>query len=150
MPQSFAAVYLHVVFSTKNRESLIAPDLAPRLYEYLSGVARGNGCRLAGSGGVADHVHLLVSLGREIAIADLVRELKAGSSRWVHDTFPGLSGFAWQSGYGAFSVSVGRIAGVKTYIANQEEHHKTRTFQEEYREFLRKHGIEWDERYVWD
>ncbi|HVK16661.1 MAG TPA: IS200/IS605 family transposase [Fimbriiglobus sp.] len=150
MPQSFAAVHLHIIFSTKNREPLIGADLAPRLYEYLAGTARGNKCRLTEAGGVADHVHLLVSLGREITIADLVRELKAGSSRWIHDTFPDLRGFAWQSGYGAFSVSVGRLGGVKAYIANQADHHRAKTFQEEYREFLSKHGIEWDERYVWD
>jgi REP-associated tyrosine transposase len=150
VPQSFAAVHLHVVFSTKNREPLIGPDLAPRLYEYLAGTARGNGCRLTTAGGVADHVHLLVSLGREIAIADLVRELKAGSSRWIHDTLPDLHRFAWQSGYGAFSVSFGLLDRVKGYIANQAEHHKSQTFQDEYRDFLRQHGIAWDERYVWD
>jgi putative transposase len=147
---TFAAVHLHVVFSTKDREPLIGPELAPQLYKYLAGTARGNGCRLTAAGGVADHVHLLVSLGREIAIADLVRELKAGSSRWIHDTVPGLRGFAWQSGYGAFSVSVGLLGRVKGYIANQAEHHKSQTFQDEYRDFLRQHGIAWDERYVWD
>jgi REP element-mobilizing transposase RayT len=150
VPQSFAAAYLHVIFSTKDRRPLIAADLAPRLYEYLAGTARGNKCRLTAAGGVADHVHLLVSLGREIAIADLVRELKAGSSRWVHDTFPEMADFAWQAGYGAFSVSASMLDRVTRYINNQAEHHKKQSFQDEYREFLRKHGIEWDERYVWD
>ncbi len=150
MPQSFSAVYLHIIFSTKERQPLITPDLAPRLYEYLGGVVRGNGCCLTTSGGVADHVHLLVTIDRVITIADLVRELKAASSRWIHDTFPQLGGFAWQSGYGAFSVSVSQIEVVKAYIARQAEHHKTVTFQDEYRVFLKKHGLEWDERYVWD
>jgi REP element-mobilizing transposase RayT len=149
MPQSFAAVHLHVIFSTKDRRPLITADIAPRLYKYLAGTASGNKCRVRTVGGVADHVHLLVSLGREIAIADLVRELKPGSSRWVHDTFPRMKGFAWQAGYGAFSVSVSMVDRVITYIENQAEHHRRLTFQDEYRAFLCKHGIEWDERYVW-
>jgi REP element-mobilizing transposase RayT len=150
VPQSFAAVHLHLVFSTKDRRPLIAAALAPRLYEYLSGMADGNKCRLIASGGVVDHVHLLVSLGREIAVADLVRELKAGSSRWVHDTFPGMKGFAWQAGFGVFSVGVSMLGRVTRYIAGKAEHHKTQSIQDEYRAFLREHGIVWDERYVWD
>ena len=150
MPQSFSAVYLHVVFSTKDRRPLITADVSLRLHEYLAGVARGNDCRLTAVGGVADHVHLLVSLGRKITIADLLREVKAGSSRWVHDTFPEMSGFAWQSGYGAFSVSASMLGRVTAYIETQAEHHTTQTFQDEYRELLRRHGVEWDERYVWD
>jgi putative transposase len=150
MPQSFAAVHLHIVFSTKHREPLIAPDIAPRLYEYIAGIARGNGCRLTTAGGIPDHVHLLVSLGREISIAELVKVLKAGSSRWVHDTFGDLSGFAWQIGYGAFSVSPSQLDNVIAYIENQEARHAKMTFQDEFRELLRRHGLEWDERYVWD
>jgi REP element-mobilizing transposase RayT len=150
MPQSFAAVHIHIVFSTKNREPTITPALAPRLYEYLGGTARGLKCPLVTAGGVADHVHLLTSLGREVAIAELVRDLKAGSSRWVHETFGDRPGFAWQAGYAAFAVSGSVVEQVVRYIANQEEHHRTRTFQDEYRDFLRRHGIEWDERYVWD
>ena len=97
-----------------------------------------------------DHVHLLVSAGREVAIASLVRDLKAGSSRWVHDTYPDRPGFAWQTGYAAFAVSVSLVGRVTRYIETQAEHHKTITFQDEYREFLRKHILTWDERYVWD
>lgn len=97
-----------------------------------------------------DHVHLLISMGREQSIAAMVGSLKASSSRWVHDTFPERIGFAWQSGYGAFSVSPTHLQAVRKYVENQEQHHKVRTFQDEYREFLRRYEIEFDERYVWD
>ena len=99
MPQSLASVYLHIVFSTKNRAPLISSDLRARLYPYLAAIALGNGTRMLDIGGVADHVHLLVSFGREVTIADTVKTLKAASSRWVHDTFPDQRAFAWQTGY---------------------------------------------------
>ncbi|MBX9625209.1 MAG: IS200/IS605 family transposase [Gemmataceae bacterium] len=150
MPQSLASVYLHVVFSTKNRVPAITPDLRPRLYPYLAGIALGSGTKLLDAGGVADHVHLLVSLGRELTIADLVKTLKAGSSRWVHDTFPGRRDFAWQAGYGAFSVGFPELGAVRAYIAGQEEHHRAASFQDEFRALLTRHGVAWDERYVWD
>ena len=101
-------------------------------------------------GGVDDHVHLLVTLRQEPALKEILREVKAGSSGWVHETFTEHAKFAWQAGYGAFTVSMSLLPRVKRYIAIQEEHHKKETFQEEFRTFLRKHGIEWDERYVWD
>ena len=97
-----------------------------------------------------DHIHLLVSLGRESCVADTVRDVKANSSRWVHDNYPDRAAFAWQAGYGAFAVSFSGVAAVREYIQNQAEHHRQRSFQEEYREFLCRHEIEWDERYVWD
>ena len=150
MPQSFAAVHLHIVFSTKHRQPFLTPEYTPRVHEYLGGTIRGIGCTPLAIGGMPDHVHLLVGLGREITIADLIKTIKAGSSRWIHDTFPPLSAFSWQSGYGVFAVAKDRIGGVKGYIARQEEHHREKTFQAEYREFLTAHGIEWDERYVWD
>ena len=150
MPQSFAAITLHVVFSTKHREPTITPDLADRLYGYLGGAARGAGSVLLTAGGRPDHVHLLIGLGREVAVAELVRVVKAASSRWVHDTFPDRGGFAWQSGYGAFAVSHDRRPAVRRYIAHQAEHHRGKTFQEEFREVLVAHEIEWDEEYVWD
>jgi putative transposase len=150
VPQSLASVYLHVVFSTKGRAPLITPDLRSSLYPYLTAIALGNGTKFLDVGGMPDHVHLLVSFGREVTIADTVKTLKSGSSRWVHDTFPALRQFAWQSGYGSFSVGYPELAAVKAYIANQEEHHKVTTFQDEYRDFLRRYGLEWDERYVWD
>jgi putative transposase len=150
VPQSLASVQMHVVFSTKQREPLIDPAIAPRLYEYLAGTARERGCRLLTTGGMPDHVHLLVSFGRELAIADFVRTVKAGSSRWVHDTYPDRPGFAWQAVYGVFSVSWSQVPVVTRYIERQEEHHRTKSFQEEYRQFLAAHEMTWDERYVWD
>jgi REP element-mobilizing transposase RayT len=149
MPQSLASLHIHIVFSTKHREPLITPDVASRLYGYI-GIARGIDSPLVAIGGVADHVHLLVSLGRQTTIADLVRDLKANSSGWVHEEFPALAQFAWQDGYGAFAVSKSNVEAVKAYIANQEKHHTRQTFQDEYREFLRLHEIEWDEKYVWN
>jgi putative transposase len=150
MPQSFASVHLHLIFSTKHRQPFLTPPFAFRVYEYLGGTVRGSGCVPLAIGGMPDHVHLLVGMGREISIADLIKTIKAASSRWIHDTFPELGGFAWQAGYGAFSVSGNRIERVKGYIAGQAVHHRIRTFQEEYRDFLARHEIEWDERYVWD
>jgi REP-associated tyrosine transposase len=138
------------VFSTKNREPWLTPDLCPRLYPFIGGIVRGRKSVLTEIGGTADHVHLLVSFGRDISVSDMVRDVKAVSSQWVHGKFPTRQAFAWQAGYGAFSVSQSDIEAVRAYIRNQVEHHRQRTFQEEYREFLRRHQIEWDERYVWD
>ena len=150
MPQSFAAMYAHLVFSTKDRVAIIQPDWAARLYDYVGGIVANRRGVLLAAGGMPDHVHLLVSLGREWSLADLLRDVKAGSSKWVHDTFPDQRSFAWQTGYGAFSVSVSNLERVKRYIADQPRHHKTRTFQDEFRGLLRRHGLTWDERYVWD
>jgi REP element-mobilizing transposase RayT len=150
MSQSLVSLNVHVVFSTKNREPFIDNDLAPRLYGYMGGIIRNTGSVLLASGGVEDHVHLLVSLGRQVCIADLIRDVKSNSSSWVHVTYPARAKFGWQSGYGAFSVSKSVIGRVKGYIAIQEDHHKRETFQVAFRRFLTDHEIEWDERYVWD
>jgi putative transposase len=150
MPQSFASLHVHVVFSTKHRQQLLVPVLIPRLHEYLCGILREQSCSLVSAGGTEDHMHLLVSLSRTIAIADAVRLIKANSSGWIHKEFREMPDFQWQQGYGAFAVSFSNIDAVKTYIAHQEEHHRKISFQDEFREFLRKHEIEWDERYVWD
>jgi putative transposase len=150
MPQSFASLHVHIVFSTKHRAPLLLPKLRPRLHEYLGGILRDHSCSLSAAGETVDHIHLLASLSRTIAIADAVRVIKANSSGWIHKEFPELSDFYWQEGYGAFAVSHSNVDQVKTYIAGQEEHHRQRSFQDEYRELLRRHEIEWDERYVWD
>jgi len=150
MPQSFARVYIHLVFSTKNRERMINKEWAPRLNEYLVGILRQRKCELLIAGGIEDHVHLLISMSREIAISDLVRDVKSISSHWVHTTIPGSREFAWQQGYSVFSVSQSGLEDVKRYIATQEEHHQKRTFREELLMFLEKHGVEYDERYMWD
>jgi putative transposase len=150
MPQSFTCLHYHVVFSTKHREPTITPALRPRLYDYLGGIVRGEGGVLLAVGGVADHVHLLVRLAQQPSVADVVRAIKANSSKWVRDTFPVVVWGGWQTGYGAFSVSFSQLGGVKTYLVNQEEHHRTVTFQDEFRLFLLCHGMEFEERYLWD
>ncbi len=150
MPQSFASLHVHIVFSTKHRERTITADLRPRLHEYVGGILREQSCSLISAGGTDDHIHLLVSLARTISIADAVRVIKSNSSAWIHREFAELLDFQWQQGYGAFAVSFSNIEAVKKYIDNQEEHHRKTSFQDEFREFLRRHGTEWDERYVWD
>jgi REP element-mobilizing transposase RayT len=150
MPQSLASLHYHLIFSTKNRMPDIAADLQPRLYEYIGGILRAQRCCLVAAGGMPDHVHLLVSLSRELSIAQALNLIKSNSSKWIHETFADRHAFAWQAGYGAFAVSYSHLDAVKQYLATQEEHHRIRTFQDEFREFLRRHHIEYDERYVWD
>jgi REP element-mobilizing transposase RayT len=150
MPQSFACLHYHLVFSTKDRVPSITEDIAPRLYEYIGGILRAEKGRLLAAGGMPDHVHLLASLSKEMSVSDALRIIKANSSGWIHDTFPDERQFAWQAGYGAFAVSYSNLDSVKQYIARQAEHHRVKTFQEEFVEFLRRHEIEFDERYLWD
>jgi REP element-mobilizing transposase RayT len=150
MPQSFASLHCHIIFSTKNRLPSIDAAWQPRLYEYIGGILRNEKCVLSAAGGMPDHVHLLVSMSREIAVADLLRLIKANSSKWIHETFPASHAFAWQAGYGAFSVSDSGRDAVKKYIAGQAEHHRVRTFQEEFIEFLKRHEIEYNEKYIWE
>ena len=150
MPQSYAALFCHIIFSTKNREPIISPELQPRLYAYMGGVLRNEGDVLLAVGGMPDHIHLLASLTRQTSVAEVVRAVKANSSGWIHETFPPLGGFAWQNGYGAFSVSASAVPAVKRYLAAQDEHHRKRIFQEEFIKFLRRHGIDYNERYLWE
>jgi putative transposase len=150
VPQSFAYLNCHIIFSTKNREPLLMPQWTTRLYEYIGGTVRAKGGSLVAAGGMPDHIHLSVSVGRQMSIAEVVRDIKSNSSRWIHETIANLRGFAWQSGYGAFSVSRSNLDDVKRYIASQQEHHRVRSFQEEFLEFLRRHELEYDERYIWD
>ncbi len=137
------------MFSTKHRAPQISADLQPRLFEYMGGIVRNQSSVLVAAGAVPDHVHLLVSLARTISVADLVRLVKTNSSKWIHDelSFPE---FQWQDGYGAFAVSYSNVESVKSYLANQAEHHRQQTFQEEFLELLRRHELTWDDRYVWD
>ena len=123
--------------------------LKERLGAFMGGIARENGMTARAIGGVADHVHLLVSMPTTLPVAKAVQFIKGGSSTWVHQTFPQARNFAWQEGYGAFSVSVSHLPETIAYIANQEEHHRKKSFQEEYLAFLQKHGIEYDEKYLW-
>lgn len=150
MPQSLSRVILHVIFSTKNREPWLDRDVRPRMHGYIATICRDLGAELVHVGGVADHVHIVTTLPRTVSQAQLVEQIKKASSKWIKALDARYRGFFWQRGYGAFSVSPSQLDVVLQYIDSQQEHHRTRTFQEEYRELLRKHGVDFDERYVWD
>jgi REP element-mobilizing transposase RayT len=151
MPQSLSNVLIHLVFSTNNREPFLrTPDLRGTMTGYMIGILRNIKCPPLIVGAVDDHVHILCGLPRTLTIAQLIEEVKTNSSARIKEEGPALAGFHWQNGYGVFSVSPSNVEPVKAYIANQQEHHRQRTFQEEFRLMLERHGIEYDERYVWD
>lgn len=150
MAQSLSNVILHVIFSTKARETWLDHGVRPRMHAYLATICRELGADLARVDGMADHVHIVTTLPRTFSQAELVEQIKKASSKWIKTLDPRYRGFFWQRGYGAFSVSQSQLKAVLGYVEKQQEHHRTRTFQEEYRELLRKHGVEFDERYVWD
>ena len=147
---SYVSSYHHCVFSTKERRRLITPALAQRLWPFLGGIARQHKMKAIEIGGVEDHVHLLLSLPSTLAIAKALQLIKGGSSKWVHETFPEHRLFGWQEKYGAFSVSVSQLDNIIRYIKGQAEHHEKMTFQEEFLALLKKHRIEYDERYLWE
>jgi REP element-mobilizing transposase RayT len=150
MPQSLSFVLVHIVFSTKDRAPIREATILPALHAYLATVARNAGCDCYRVGGVADHVHLAIRISRTVTIAQLVEELKTSSSKWLKTQSPTLAQFAWQRGYCAFSVGPSDLEALRGYIDTQQEHHRTHTFQEEYRTFLKRYGVEFDERYIWD
>ena len=151
MPQSLAQIYLHIVFSTKDRRPFLRdPELRPKLYAYMAGTLRGLGSPALKIGGVEDHVHVLCRLTRTGALADLIRDLKRDTSKWVKENGRGLDAFGWQLGYGAFSISPNHVEPLKKYIEDQEEHHRTETFEDELLRLLTKYGIEFDERFLWE
>jgi REP element-mobilizing transposase RayT len=137
------------VFSTKNREPWLTPDKESRIWEYLGGIARANGMKALKVGGCDDHIHILLALPTTMTVSKAVQLLKGASSRWIHETDNDMMAFAWQDGYGAFTAGISQISDTIQYIEGQREHHRTKSFQEEYIHFLRKHGVEYDERYVW-
>ena len=147
---SYVSSYHHCVFITKERRPLITPTLAERLWPFLGGIARQNQMKAIEIGGVEDHIHVLLSIPPTMAIAKAMQLIKGGSSKWVHETFPEHRLFAWQEKYGAFSVSESRVESVIAYIQSQAEHHKRVTFQEEFVALLKKHRVEFDERYLWE
>jgi REP element-mobilizing transposase RayT len=149
MPHTFACLLAHVIFSTKDRAPDLSPELAPRLFPYMGGIVRECKGTALIINGPADHVHLLLSIPATVSIADMLRVLKANSSRWVHEQFPKRKRFGWQAGYGAFTVSGSRLDDVKSYIASQEAHHHRVSFQEEFLTLLKKHGLEYDMRDLW-
>jgi REP element-mobilizing transposase RayT len=150
MANTYTALHYHVVFSTKRRERWITPEIETRIWAYLGGIARDNDMKALCIGGIEDHVHLLLGAPPTMAPAKAAQLIKGGSSKWIHDTFSNLRPFAWQDGYGAFTVSKSNIPGVIEYIQTQREHHTTKTFQEEFVELLRRHEIDYEEKYLWD
>ncbi len=151
MPQSLAKVLIHVVFSAKERRRFLRDTvLRAELHSYIGGILNQLDCQSLVVGGVEDHVHGLACLSRTCAVAEMVKEVKRGSSLWIKQRDPMLADFAWQNGYGAFSIGFSQIATLRTYIGAQEEHHRTQSFQDEFRQLLKRYEIAYDERYVWD
>ena len=142
---SFNSVLVHCVWSTKNREPLLNSDLRDRLWPYLGGIARETKMKPLAIGGAADHVHILISLPPTLSSAKTIQLLKGNSSKWIHQTFPKMRSFEWQEGYGAFSIGISAFDATVSYIRNQTEHHRTRTFREEFLNMLRRHGFDYDE-----
>ena len=143
---SFTSILIHCVWSTKKREPVLSSDLRGRLWPYLGGIARENKMKALAIGGAADHVHMLISLPATLSLSKALQLLKGNSSNWIHETFPKLHPFEWQEGYGAFRVGVSGVDATAAYIRNQTEHHRTRSFREEFRAMLRRHGFHYDER----
>ena len=151
MPQSLAKLWVHLIFSTKDRYPFLSDkSLRTDMHAYLATVLRNHECETLIVGGVEDHVHALFALSRNYSIADVVKEIKRTSSTWIKEKSPTQKKFHWQRGYGAFSVSQSHLDQVMRYIERQEEHHRRVTFQDEFRAFLKKYSVEYDERYVWD
>lgn len=150
MPQSLASLHIHLVFSTKNREPLITDTVRDALHRYMASVLRNLGCAPVLINSVEDHAHLLFDLARTVSISQAVEDVKKSSSKWIKTQGSEFAGFAWQAGYGAFAVSESNVETVRQYIANQREHHRKKSFQDEYRSFLVRHNVACDERYLWD
>jgi len=149
MPHSYSSLLVHVIFSTKGRARSLDPSIRPDLFAYMGGIVREMRGAARLINGTEDHVHMLLSLPADIAVAECLRVVKTNSSRWIHETFARYRSFAWQMGYGAFTVSVSNEKQVFKYIQDQERHHRRITFEEEFVALLRKHGIAFDERFLW-
>ena len=150
MPQSLSCVHIHLIFSTKNRHPFIDDGIRESLHSYFAVVLKDINCPAIIVNSVEDHIHTLFSLSRTIAICDVVEKIKVSSSKWIKTQDPRFNAFAWQGGYGDFGVSKSDVDTVRAYIANQREHHRKLSFQDEYRAFLKRHEIPHDERYMWD
>jgi REP element-mobilizing transposase RayT len=148
MAGTYASIFVHVVFSTKGRTASISPEMKQRLIPYFGGIGAKNGFKVLAAGGTSDHTHLLLLLPPAIPVAKAVQLLKGGSSRWVSEMFPQSRAFEWQQGYGAFSVSVSGLDDTRRYIDSQEQHHSRVSFEDEMRAFLKRHDVEYDERYL--
>ena len=150
MPQSLVKNYLHITFSTKNRQPFIDDKIEDELFSYLGGICKNHECNPIIVGGYKNHIHILCLLSRKIALMKLIEELKAHSSKWIKTKGSDFNKFYWQHGYGSFSVNPKEVEIVKEYIQNQASHHQKVTFQDEYRSFLKKYNVDYDERFVWD
>jgi len=150
MSQSLVKNYLHIIFSTKYRQRLISNAVEDELYAYIGGLCKKMDCQPIKIGGYENHVHILCMLSKMMTLIKLMQEVKSASSRWIKTIHPHLQNFYWQDGYGAFSVNPSETEIVIRYISNQKVHHQKLTFQDEYRAYLKKYGVEYDERYVWD
>jgi len=150
MPQSLAKILVHIIFSTRHREPLISDGIRPKLYSYITGILENWECSLIQTGGTKDHIHLLCTLSKNHAACKILEQVKKNSSKWIKTQGFEFSKFQWQNGYGIFSINQSSVEQVQEYIKNQENHHKKMTFQEEFRKFLQKYQIPFDERYVWD
>ena len=149
MPKSYTNLLYHIVFSTRDRRPIITAERRLRLYDYVGGIIRELGGIALAIGSIEDHLHLLAKLRPDKALSDLLRDLKANSSGWMHSVFPDANDFYWQKGYGAFTVSASQAPEVCRYIADQERHHQTRSFRDEFVTMLRVNDIEFDERFLW-
>jgi REP-associated tyrosine transposase len=150
MPQSLVKILVHIVFSTKNRADLITQEIENDLFAYMHGIVEKNHSRLILANGTANHVHLLISLGKKVYISELVGDIKRDSSKWVKTKDARFRDFHWQEGYGAFSIGQSQVEAVTNYIRNQKEHHRRNDFSNEFRSILKKYEVAYDERYVWD
>ncbi len=150
MPQSLSSILIHLVFSTKSRKPFITPVIESELHPYMATILRDHNSPSLVIDGTMDHVHILFALGRTITIADLVEELKTGSSKWIKTKGREFKNFHWHKGYGVFSIGQSNVVALKRYIRSQKQHHHRATFEDEYRNFLKRYEIEFDERYVWD
>ncbi|RRQ47149.1 IS200/IS605 family transposase [Chryseobacterium sp. SC28] len=150
MGQSLNKIYVHLVFSTKHRKPLITDLIKEELFSYLGGICKNLECNPIQVGGYQDHIHILCLLSKKIALMKLIEEVKSHSSKWIKTKGVAFENFYWQNGYGAFSVNPTELEIVKKYIVNQEEHHRKKTFQEEFLAFLKKYNVEYDEKYIWD
>lgn len=148
MPSAFTQNYYHAVFSTRQRANLITSEIEGRLYPFMGGIVRDLRCRLVAINGMLDHVHLLVQYRADLSHSDMMQQIKGRSSKWINETFPMAGRFAWQEGYGGFTVSRSAVPDVEAYIARQKEHHQRQDFRTEFLALLRRHGIEFDEREV--
>ena len=150
MPQSLARLHIHLIFSTKSREAILRDAVRDSLHAYMATVLQNFGCPPVLINSVEDHVHILFELARTVAVSQAVEEVKKTSWKWIKTQGAECVSFAWQAGYGAFAVSESNVAAVREYVANQREHHRKKSFQEEYRAFLERHRVVFDEKYVWD